>query len=166
MALTLGLRALSSGDAGTLQTLKAMRQLIRQGKHDPKVLAKARELTANLPQKAYADEVRALFYFVRDKVRYVSDITGTETLQTPEATLNLMSGDCDDKVTLLAALLESIGHRTASVAMKMNPQDADFSHVFLETRIGPGWYALETTEPWPPGQSPAPPGTVRMTVYN
>lgn len=165
MVLHVAVRKITSGPAGTVQTLKLMREIIRQGKRNPTVLETARRLTANVAPKAYSDEVRALFFFVRDKIRYVHDIADEETLQTPDVTLSLASGDCDDKVILLASLLEAIGHKTRSVAMKEIATDPEFTHVYLETRIGASWYPLETTEAgWGPGN--APPSAVRLPWYN
>lgn len=165
MTLSVSVRKITQGPGGTVQTLKLMRDIIRRYKHDPTVLEKARQLTAHVAPKAYSDEVRALFYFVRDKIRYVHDVADEETLQTPDVTLKLASGDCDDKVILLASLLEAIGHKTRSVAIKEVADSPDFTHVYLETRIGAHWYPLETTEAgWGPGN--APPSAVRLPWYN
>jgi transglutaminase-like putative cysteine protease len=159
------LQGISDGASGTNKTLRLMRQLVQVGKRTPVVIETARQLTANLPQKDYPGESHALFRFVRDRIRYVRDPNGVEALARPETTLQLGSGDCDDKVILLCSLLESIGHDTRLVAMKQDPR-GPYCHVFAETKLGAGWCAMETTEPWPLGRSPAPFGTPRMTVYN
>ena len=58
--------------------------------------------------KDYEAELRCLHAFVRDHVRYVRDIEGVETLQTPIQTLNVLAGDCDDKSMLFCAHSYSI----------------------------------------------------------
>ena len=73
------------------------------------------------------------------------DVNGVETLQTPLVTMEIKQGDCDDQSVLLASLLESIGHPTRFVAIKQN-FFGPYVHVYTETRIGPKWYPLETTE--------------------
>lgn len=81
--------------------------------------------------------------FVRDKVRYVRDIRGVETLSTPLRTLENHSGDCDDKATLASALLEAIGFRTRLTAWG---RPGRFSHVLCEVRFNDKWLTVETTE--------------------
>lgn len=122
-----------------------MRQLVRDGKKSPVIRAKALELTGGLQQKNFVGEIRALHSFVRDRIRYVKDINGIETVHTPETLLSVGAGDCDDKATLLAALLESIGHKTRFWAVGFKP--GHFSHVLVETLVGEKWLPLETTEP-------------------
>jgi transglutaminase-like putative cysteine protease len=95
-----------------------------------------------------------LHQFVRDNIRYVGDVTNVETVQSPVVTLQMMAGDCDDKATLLCALLESIGHPTKFVAVGITPNQYD--HVFCEVCIMGHWIPLETTEPVDMGWSPRP----------
>lgn len=154
--------AIPSGPEGIAITLKHMRDFARTAKKNPEIRALAMQITQGLPQKAWGAEIVALHGFVRDKVRYVHDINDVETVHTPEQTLALGGGDCDDKSTLLAALLESIGHPARLVAVGFH--GAEYEHVYVETRCGPGWVALETTEPVDAGWSP--PGvTVRMIQH-
>jgi len=106
----------------------------------------------HLKQKDYAGEVAALHAYVRDQVRYVRDIDGVETLQTPEQTLNLGQGDCDDKSTLLAAMLASLGHKARFEAVGFQP--GRYSHVFVSAKLRDKWVPLETTLPVPMGWAP------------
>ena len=105
---------------------------------------KALALTAHLPPKAFGAELATLFQFVRDRIRYVRDVFDVETVAIPEKTLELGAGDCDDKVTLLAALLEAIGFETRYVALAWQP--GRFAHVILEAWSGGDWVALDPTE--------------------
>jgi len=137
-------------------TLQTMVKLARQFKADPGIRQVAASLVRDLPQYDTVGEVRALHAFVRDAIRYTNDMRGIELLQTPKATLEMGVGDCDDKSTLLAALLESIGRPARFVAVAMKPS-TDFSHVYVETRLGHAgrWTALETIKPVSVGWSPA-----------
>jgi len=150
---TATLAALPDGAAGTRATLKLMARLAREGKKALPVRLAAQQLTQSLTQRDYPGEVRALHAFVRDRIRYVRDIRGVETLQDAERTLTIKSGDCDDKSVLLASLLESIGHRTRFHAVGFAP--GSYSHVYAETLLGSKWIALETTENWKAGRAPA-----------
>jgi hypothetical protein len=152
---TVTLEALPEGVTGVRKTLSIMARFARQGRATLRVRELSMGLTSHLWQKDWASEVRALHAYVRDRIRYVRDGVDVEVVQTPEKTLELGAGDCDDKSTLLASMLMSIGHPARFVAVGMKP--GSYSHVFVETRLGSRWIALETTEPVEVGWSP--PGT-------
>lgn len=157
------LGSLPPGVDGIKATLKWMVRLARAGKVDTGVNTLAKQLTQHLRGKDYAGEVRVLQHFVRDRIRYVRDARDVETVQTPQRTLEVGSGDCDDKATLLAALLETIGHRTRFLAMGFDGES--YSHVIVETKLARTWLPLETILPGKePGWSPANP-TRLMTAH-
>lgn len=161
--LTSNLQIIPSGPAGVYQTLRIMRDLTRHGKRDIAIRQKALELTGSLNQKDWLGEVKNLHRFVRDRIRYIKDIRGVETVAFPDITLECAQGDCDDKSVLLASLLESIGHPTRFVAVGFKP--GNYSHVYVETKIGNSWVGLETTEPVEVGWQPK--GVLaRMEVHN
>lgn len=136
-----------------MQTLRVMRAMTLSGRKHPIVRLTAQSLVAHLPAKDHGAEIRHVHAFVRDQVRYVKDIRNVETVQAPEVTLELGSGDCDDKSVLAAALLEAIGHRTRFLAVGFRPEQ--LSHVMPEVQIGRHWVSLEVTEPVRPGWMPA-----------
>lgn len=140
------LLGIPEGVEGVRVTLEHMRRLVRQYRTAPPIRELALQLTAAAPNHGdgWAQEVDALFSFVRDHIRYVQDVQDVETLQSPLDTLELGAGDCDDKSILLAALLAATGHPSRFVAVGFSP-DA-FEHVFVETKIGRDWIALETTK--------------------
>ena len=144
------------GKAGIAQTLGYMERLKNDYKINPVVRGLALSLVAKLPQKDYDGEVRAVTEYVKDRVRYVRDIAGVETLQTPLKTLEYGQGDCDDKSTLLAAMLESLGHHCRFRAVGFS--SGSLCHVFVEVRNRGRWLPLETTEPVAVGWEP--PGVV------
>jgi transglutaminase-like putative cysteine protease len=132
---------LPAGDAGTFTTLRYMRQLARRPR--PEVVRLAHDSTAGLPLD---QAVARLFQFVRDEVLNRPDPPGCEYLQAPHVTLRNPEGDCDDKATLLAALLVSIGVGVRFVAIALRGRV--LSHVFLEANLpGHGWVALDPKNP-------------------
>ena len=139
------LQMIPSGAAGTRKTLSVMRHLVLAGKKSPVVRQLAVSLTKGLIQKDWNSEVNTLYSFVRDRIRYVRDINGVETLHTPEKILENAAGDCDDKSILLASLLESLGYKTRLVAIGFRKNT--FSHVYPEVLQDNVWLTLETTEP-------------------
>ena len=148
------LEGLPGGKAGTVQTLKRMRDLARQAVRAPsqRIRETALSIVAPLPARRWADEVRAVHEFVRDRIRYVRDPVNLELVASPEKVLEYGQGDCDDKSALLAAMLESLGHPSRFVAVGIN--GGPFSHVYVETKIGAHWIPLETIIPKPMGWKP------------
>lgn len=137
--------SISDGPRGTRQTLRLMAQLVREAtRNTPAIRNRAADLVAFVPGQGFREQARLLFQFVRDQIRYLGDVNGVETIQAPDVTLSLGYGDCDDKATLLAALLESIGHPARFVAVGFGAP-GEFDHVFLETKIGSDWIPMETT---------------------
>lgn len=88
---------------------------------------------------------------MRNRIRYCGDVWNIETLQTPETTVELGQGDCDDKAALVAALLMSIGYPVQFAVLE---RDGEFVHVWCQVRLRGQWYDLETTEPILAGQCP------------
>lgn len=152
---TVTLKMIPSGVPGIIETLKEMSRLVRSGKKDLLVRQAASNLTSHCDSgnsKNYACQVRVLHAFVRDHIRYLLDPHNAEWIQAPDKTLEMRSGDCDDKSILLAALLESLGHPTRFVAIGFEP--GVYSHVYVETKIGTRWIPLETTEQVEAGWEP------------
>lgn len=149
---------------GTHTTLKLMAGLVSRFKRDPLMRDTAISLVAGLRPRDWSGEARAIYEYVRDRIRYTRDVSGVETLQTPPVTMELEAGDCDDKSVLLATLLESVGHPTRFVATGYrDPQS--FSHVYVETLLGTKWIPLDATTNQPFGWEPRTPVS-RMVVFN
>lgn len=152
MARTATLQELPSGSAGTRATLRHMSRLVRTFKKDIRIRDTALSIIQSVPgHKNWVGQIKAVHAWVRDNVQYVRDINGVETLATPVQTLEYMQGDCDDQATLVASLLETIGHPTRFVAIGASMFGA-YTHVYTETKIGQKWIPLETTEKFPPGK--------------
>ena len=159
---TVTLAEIPDGVAGIKATLALMVKLAQLSKSSFAVRNKALQLVRELPQKDYFSEVGAIHEFVRDSIRYVKDIEGVETLASPDKTLLMLQGDCDDKSLLAAALLLSLGHQTRFVAVGNSPNN--FVHVLIETKVALKWWPVETTEPVAVGWYPQ--GLPYRLVYN
>lgn len=145
-------RTIPPGRAGTRVTLQLMRQLAAQGASDPVVIDAAVRIVrlAGVAGHDVLGEIKACFEFSRDAIRYTRDPVGTELLQTPARILRVRAGDCDDKSTLLAALLLAIGHpvEMAFRAIAANPAfPGAFSHVYVIARHGGREIPLDPTPP-------------------
>ena len=154
---------LPDGAIGVQQTLNLMKSLVRKYKAFLPLRTLAVQIVQNVQGKDWRGEIVAVQNWVQNNIRYVKDITDVETLHSPDIMLNVRAGDCDDQATLVAALLEAIGHPTGFVAMGFSP--GEYDHVYAITRLGNSWLSVETTEPVGIGWRP--PGVVStMVVFN
>ena len=152
-------RKLPGGDAGTRATLGEMARLINEGARDWSVIQAARAVAADVPPTDHRGRISALFCWVRDKVRFTRDPVGVELLVgAPQMIADISErgeteGDCDEKTTLLGAMLKAVGYPVQLVAAKTRPVRGLFgsvvwtySHVYLEARVpGVGNIRLDPT---------------------
>ena len=111
----------------------------------PEVRAKAEELTKGLTSDM--DKVEALYDYVARNFRYVSLSLGLGRYQ-PHAAADVLHnqyGDCKDKHTLLASLLEAEGFHASSVLINSSrkldpdvPSPSQFDHVITMLPMGQG----------------------------
>jgi tetratricopeptide (TPR) repeat protein/transglutaminase-like putative cysteine protease len=118
----------------------------------PEVRAKAEELTKGLDNEL--DKVQALYDFVAKNFRYVSLSLGLGRYQPHAAgdVLHNQYGDCKDKHTLLASLLEAEGLHASSVLINSSrkldpdvPSPAQFDHVITLLPMGKEQVWMDTT---------------------
>ncbi len=155
---------LPAGDEGTERTLRYMAQAVRgelapdfNGYQSEAVRGWAIKTVAGM-RSGFDSEVAALFRAVRDGIRYRRDPVNTERVQDALITLQQGSGDCDDKVTLLATALAALGWVSRFVVQRQT--QGDFDHVYLEAlneRTGE-WVALDPTADGQSGRLLAPVG--------
>lgn len=139
------------GKAGAYHTVGLMRAMVNDARVQPEILQTAHSLIGLSPIHGERSEAETLFNFVRDDVRYIPDVLGIETLTEPAFVLQRLSGDCDDKSTLLAALLESVGKPTRFVLAGYTPELREFEHVYLQTLIEGEWLNADPSVPVPFG---------------
>lgn len=153
------LESIPSGDDGLRVKLRRLRSLVEAGRRDPAMIGLARRLVAQVPERDWSGEVRAVSAFVR-KMRYTRDPSTVETFTAPavlagEILANRTAfGDCDDFVGLGAALYEALGHQTRFCVG--GPGRGIWSHIWLEVQTPDGWRTVDDTNKGrPPGWSPA-----------
>ncbi len=84
---------------------------------------------------------KALFYFVRDEIRYVPDERFHDKLENPLTVLKTGGADCEDTAVLLVALEKAIGNRVRLVFV---PGHA-YAQVSIPDYRGEKWLNLEAT---------------------
>lgn len=116
------------------ETLEWMRRLALQAQSSLKMRDLAAAIVRNVWPRDYASEYTALLNWVRRNIRYIRDPRTVEQVQTPDATLAILSGDCDDMATLLAALVGHLGGASqfCAGAFKEHNGRPVLSHVWCE----------------------------------
>jgi tetratricopeptide (TPR) repeat protein len=118
----------------------------------PQIRAKAAELTAG--RATDLDRLQALYEYVAGNFRYVSLSFGIGRYQPHDASAILRNqyGDCKDKHTLLASLIESIGLHASAALVNSHadvdpdfPSPSQFDHVITRVSTGAGDVWLDTT---------------------
>ena len=138
------LAVIPHGEAGTLATLEIMARVVRESRIDARLRDTALCIIAHVPSKNTWQEAEAVQEWIRDNIRYTSDVWDVETLQDPITLLQSRNGDCDDMSTLAATLLNCIGVECRFIAVAFNFEE--YSHVLPQARIGGKWVTVETTE--------------------
>jgi transglutaminase-like putative cysteine protease len=146
------LSGIPNGTGGSIATMRAMRQLVRDAVRDPNQKIRESALAILRGVNSFAEQARAIQQWVQHNIEYRRDPPDLELVQTPQVTLQWRAGDCDDQSTLVAALLQSTGHPTQFIAIGMEGQP--LSHVLTQTLIGTSWVAVETIQPRPMGWMP------------
>jgi transglutaminase-like putative cysteine protease len=150
--ITYQLQGMPEGKAGVRYTLQKMADIANAYKTDPTIRELAIRIVRHVPEKSWHGQARAVLKFVQDKIKYMEDVYGVETLQTPIQTLRLGHGDCDDKSILFASLMLSLGKPVRYIAIGRTK--GRFEHVFPQVRIGTDWVSAETIYKWPLGKTP------------
>jgi transglutaminase-like putative cysteine protease len=144
--ITFTLSELPEGREGVKRTLAVMSSQVTKYKSYPPLRLLALKICSPIiaNEKNYLSHAQKIYNFVQQKIGYVRDIRGVETVQSPIVTLQLGAGDCDDKSTLSATLLECVGLPTRFVAMGFFV--GRFSHVVTQVNIRGKWVTLDCTE--------------------
>ena len=146
-----------TGWRGTQKTVEHVQALIRAGAKDFYVRQKAIDilLEKQVKPKDYLAEIKALFEWVQQHIRYTKDTFQVELLHSAKRMLELRAGDCDDMAILLGAMLEAIGHPVRLVLSGPDPLKPDlFTHIYLEVFHKGRWIPLDATMPYPMGWAP------------
>ena len=154
---TIRLEKIPGGYDGTLRTIEHIVELIKQGAKDFHVRQTAIDILVQraVKPKDYLGEIKALFEWVQQKVRYTKDTVRVEVLHSAHRMLELRAGDCDDMAILLGAMLESIGHPVRLVLSGPDPLKQDlFTHIYVEVFHKGRWIPLDATMPHPMGWAP------------
>ena len=114
----------------------------------------------------WAGEICALTDYIKNNVRYTLDTHGIDTYRTPDRTIDLAMGDCDDMTALAGAALQAVGYPAWIKVIQLRGQP-DFHHIYILTAIPPNdpqrMIAVDPSQPFGCGYEP--PGIQRQRIY-
>ncbi|MEA3429663.1 MAG: transglutaminase-like domain-containing protein [Nanoarchaeota archaeon] len=90
-------------------------------------------------------QIKAIHYFIRDKIDYVSDPKSREFIQTPESTLFSKAGDCEDKSVLLVSMLKAIGVNSEIMVKPGHAYNRIFYPEAPKKYLNDGWIYVDST---------------------
>lgn len=113
-----------------------LEKLALAGSQDPVLIQFARNATAFTMEKDPLEEAQGVLHMVQSSVRYVQDPLTAELVTDPRTLVRQIEsgrmayGDCDDMVTLTAAMLLAIGHPIEFVTYSTVP-GKPWEHIYL-----------------------------------
>jgi transglutaminase-like putative cysteine protease len=141
-----------------------MRDLVESGKRSFLIRDLALRIVrrANVQSRDFHGELSALFKWVQGSIRFTKDPFGVEYIQSPQQLLETLAGDCEDMSTLLAALSESIGHKT-EFKVTSNSVFRSMNHIYPQVRLGGSVVVMDASVDMPIGWET--PGIKRSKLY-
>lgn len=130
------------------ETLYWMQRLALEAQSDLRLRELAEKIIEGVYPRDYPSEYAAILNWVRKNIRYVRDPVTIEQVKSPRATVETITGDCDDMAVLIAALVGHIGGRTrfSAGAFKRGPSGKPIlAHVWVEAfdPMSGAWMALD-----------------------
>lgn len=138
---------LAAGEQGTLDTVRRIADLIREGRASALVRTVAEDVLeeAGVAPRDHVGEAEALFEFVRGHLVFRNDPIGVEMLTTADSLLvDHNQADCDEFVILLGSLLEAVGRHVRIKVVRAH-RSLPWQHVYLEVRVHGMWVPADAT---------------------
>jgi hypothetical protein len=137
--------SVSDGDAGIEQTIRHMTKVMYGPHGIGSWVVRKFAIEAVKGVERGQPEIDSVFNHVKDNIEFRGE--AGEYLQSPEATINLGAGDCDDQATLVATLLRSLGYQTDFRTVAMRGSEEEYSHVYavVQDKQTGQWIPVDTT---------------------
>lgn len=126
------------------QTVAVLAEHVAEAYTHPRIRARVRQLFAGLAPYDEIGEVRAIYDWTTDAIRYQRDPLGTEHVTTPiqldeEIDAGDAAEDCESLTSYAAALLAAAGYRPQFEAVGWNPTSrGTMNHLFLSVEMPDG----------------------------
>lgn len=139
--------------AGHAERVKTLRRIAMEYGRDPRVPAKVVDIlrASGAQPRHYDQQAQALLKWVQDNIYYVNE--PDERLQSPEYTLRVGHGDCDDMAILLASFYESVGLPWRFALSGFDKAGTPYRWVEgTPLPRGVNWAHIYAKVGWPPGR--------------
>jgi transglutaminase superfamily protein len=146
----------AANDIPIEQRLASIQDLVHKSVQDPQMRKVALQATAKCPERDQMCEAKAVYDYVKQRIRYTGDIgpirhpdgtvEGIDLYQSARRTLEMGGGDCDDQAILNATLL-ALNGLTPKLRVVRQKKDPDWSHIMAGALINGKFVALDTTLP-------------------
>ncbi len=117
------------------------------GVRSPQLIYLARQVTRGCTARDVTCELRSIYRFTIENVRYAGDVAGVDTFSSPLRTLQMGAEDCDGHTVLNAALAIINGFQ-AKARITSN-RGITWDHIYCMVGLPKGrtdrWIALDTT---------------------
>lgn len=149
------------GDAGTLATLRKMRDRAVLAQVDPLTMDTAHRIVVGETPRNTEGYALAIREWLRDNFRFVPDSRDVDTMRDPHKLLlqlaadGKMTGDCDDLAMLAAAFGLAVGLTPRFTVLGFPSMQDQYGHVYAELETDRGWVAIDTTKPRGPVETPS-----------
>jgi hypothetical protein len=142
---------LERGDAGTIQTINKVREIVNDAWKDLDVRRFAIDILRNAGAPQYDDwsKIRAIYDWITQNFYFVLDPVTKEVLMPFPDLLQLGAGDCDEiNATAMAVLLGVIGYEPRLVTVAADSENPEsFSHVYAEVLLNGNWIPMDAARP-------------------
>lgn len=132
--MKVSLEHISPDNKGIFTTVKRAKELVNKSLMNYKFIEFARNLVKNVSGKDDLAKAYTIWKWVKNNVKYQKDPIGVELIQSPEHTLKVLTGDCDDHTILVSALNRAVGIPTRMVVLSQS-MDGTFTHIYPEVLI-------------------------------
>jgi transglutaminase-like putative cysteine protease len=157
-------------DDQTAQTIAAMFAFVHDTDRSQLAHRVAVALASKVPQKDFRGQLRAVYEFVLQRVRFKRDTFDREHLRHPDQLLSeiLATGstaaDCDDASMLGAALVRALGMPPVFITMARGAL-TPYEHVYFGAELDGQIVPMDPQERTPFGQH-TPPASARRRVWS
>lgn len=147
---------LQPGDAGTRQTIAAMRAMVHDAAKSPRVHQVATTIAGQADNRDREAQLLALDRFIRECIHFKPDTLGAEVLRHPDqiiaeiAANGRTSCDCDDVAMFGASVCMVLGVQPAFITVAAEP-DGPFVHVHYAAILNGRMIPFDPQERVPPG---------------
>lgn len=125
------------------QRVHYVEQQIIKGRRDPRIRGLAVQIVSKkcngswcIPERDFLGELRAIFTYTRQNVRYVRDPIDRDTFQHPVRTLQWGGEDCDGATIVLGSLAGAIGY-PVKMRVIQTVNSNDYDHIYLIAGVPP-----------------------------